>query len=246
MMLALAVAAGCGKTDGAGLISEAAAGSEISVDESAATTADAAGADKTDAQEEAKADAAEEVKADAAYEAKTDAANEVKTDAGEEVKAEAEDESEIDAAEEAETDAAYEAKTDAADEIGFDTSDDVREGEFYYDLDHVILYLETYGELPDNYVTKKAARALGWEGGSVQKYIEGAAIGGDRFSNYEGTLPDKKGRKYFECDIDTDGKGSRGPKRLVYSDDGLYFYTEDHYDTFTEYTVNGEDEVVAK
>ena len=206
MMLALAVAAGCGKTDGAGLISEAAAGSEISVDESAATTADAAGADKTDAQEEAKADAAEEVKADAAYEA----------------------------------------KTDAADEIGFDTSDDVREGEFYYDLDHVILYLETYGELPDNYVTKKAARALGWEGGSVQKYIEGAAIGGDRFSNYEGTLPDKKGRKYFECDIDTDGKGSRGPKRLVYSDDGLYFYTEDHYDTFTEYTVNGEDEVVAK
>ena len=213
MMLALAVAAGCGKTDGVGT---------------------------------AEIDAGEEVKADAADEVGIDAADEVKADAGEEVKADAADEAGIDAADEVKTDAGEEVKTDAADEIGFDTSDYVREGEFYYDLDHVILYLETYGELPDNYVTKKAARALGWEGGSVQKYIEGAAIGGDRFSNYEGTLPDKKGRKYFECDIDTDGKGSRGPKRLVYSDDGLYFYTEDHYDTFSEYTVNGEDEVVAK
>ena len=36
-----------------------------------------------------------------------------------------------------------------------------------------------------------------------------------------------------ECDIDYDG-GYRGPKRLIYSNDGLVFYTEDHYKTFEQ------------
>ena len=118
------------------------------------------------------------------------------------------------------------------------------EGEYYYDLENVVLYLELYGELPPNYITKDEARELGWDGGSVEDYLEGAAIGGDRFSNREGGLPTAKGRKYNECDIDTDGYYSRGSRRLVYSNDGLYFYSRDHYETFDEVTVTDDYEVI--
>ena len=104
---------------------------------------------------------------------------------------------------------------------------------WYYSKDDVALYIHTYGKLPSNYITKDEAEALGWTGGSVQKYKEGAAIGGTYFGNYEGLLPKKNGRKYYECDIDTDGKSSRGTKRIIYSNDGLIYYTDDHYESFT-------------
>ena len=53
-------------------------------------------------------------------------------------------------------------------------------------------YLHLYGRLPDNYVTKREAQELGWTGGSVERYTgEGTAIGGSRFGNYEGLLPEK-------------------------------------------------------
>ena len=113
-------------------------------------------------------------------------------------------------------------------------SDGPVEGEYYYDLENVVLYLELYDTLPDNYITKKEAQALGWSGGSVERYLEGAAIGGDRFGNREGILPKEEGRSYTECDLNTDGADSRGAERLVFSNDGLYFHTEDHYETFTE------------
>ena len=103
---------------------------------------------------------------------------------------------------------------------------------WYYSAEDVALYLITYGELPDNFITKSEARKLGWEGGSVQRYKEGAAIGGDKFGNREGILPKASGRQYYECDIDTDGKNSRGAKRIVFSNDGLIYYTEDHYESF--------------
>ncbi len=107
----------------------------------------------------------------------------------------------------------------------------VEEGEYYYDLENVVLYLEAFGCLPDNYITKDEARQLGWEGGTPERYLEGAAIGGDRFGNREGNLPDGD---YTECDLNTDGQNSRGAERLVFSDDGRYYHTEDHYDTFTQ------------
>ena len=103
---------------------------------------------------------------------------------------------------------------------------------WYYSAEDVALYLVTYGELPSNFITKNEARDLGWEGGSVQKYLDGAAIGGDKFGNREGILPKACGRQYYECDIDTNGKNSRGAKRIVFSNDGLIYYTEDHYESF--------------
>ena len=102
----------------------------------------------------------------------------------------------------------------------------------YTSKDDVALYIDTYGELPQNFITKKEAERLGWDGGSLERYAPGKSIGGSYFGNYEGKLPKKKGRTYYECDIDTKGKRSRGPKRIVYSNDGLIYYTPDHYETF--------------
>lgn len=103
----------------------------------------------------------------------------------------------------------------------------------YTTAEDVALYLYTYEELPDNFMTKEEARELGWSGGSLEKYAPGMCIGGDYFGNREGLLPEEKGRDYYECDIDTLGAKSRGAKRIVYSDDGLIYYTEDHYESFT-------------
>ena len=99
----------------------------------------------------------------------------------------------------------------------------------YNSAEDVSLYLYTFGHLPDNYITKNEARDLGWTGGSVERYAPGCAIGGDKFGNREGVLPEGT---YHECDIDTIGESSRGAKRLVYADDGRIYYTEDHYETF--------------
>lgn len=103
----------------------------------------------------------------------------------------------------------------------------------YTSRDDVALYIHTYGHLPQNFITKKEARELGWSGGSVEEYAPGKCIGGDHFGNYEGLLPDKPGRSYTECDIDTLGKSGRGAKRIIFSNDGLIYYTDDHYASFT-------------
>lgn len=103
----------------------------------------------------------------------------------------------------------------------------------YTTKEDVSLYLYTYSHLPENFITKKEARDLGWPGGSLEPYAPGKCIGGDHFGNYESILPDADGREYTECDIDTLGADSRGAKRIVFSNDGLIYYTEDHYETFT-------------
>ena len=99
----------------------------------------------------------------------------------------------------------------------------------YTSKEDVALYIYTYGCLPDNFMTKNEAKALGWEGGSLEPYAPGMCIGGDHFGNYEGLLP--VDRDYTECDIDTLGKDSRGAKRIVFSED-LIYYTEAHYESF--------------
>ena len=103
----------------------------------------------------------------------------------------------------------------------------------YTSAEDVALYIHQYGHLPDNFITKKQAEKLGWQGGSLEPYAPGKCIGGSRFGNYEGLLPEKEGRSYTECDIDTLGASKRGAKRIVFSNDGLIYYTDDHYESFT-------------
>ena len=102
----------------------------------------------------------------------------------------------------------------------------------YTTKEDVALYIYQYGRLPDNFITKDKARSYGWDGGSVEPYAPGKCIGGDRFGNFEGLLPSAPGRTWTECDIDTLGGGSRGAKRIVFSNDGLIYYTHDHYENF--------------
>ena len=109
----------------------------------------------------------------------------------------------------------------------------IKESGTYVSKEEVALYLHTYGHLPGNYVTKDEAEDAGWktEGLSLEEACPGKSIGGDRFGNREGRLPKAKGRTWYECDIDYKG-GRRGAKRIVYSNDGLIYYTQDHYKTF--------------
>ncbi len=165
---------------------------------------------------------------EAAEQAAEEAAQQAKESA-EEIKGEA-----LDQAKDAMSDTASKFQ-DILKDAGIETphNTDIAEDGVYTSKEDVALYLHTYGKLPGNFITKKEAKALGWEGGSLEPYAPGKCIGGDYFGNYEGNLPEKSGREYHECDIDTLGADSRGPKRIVYSNDGLIYYTEDHYETFT-------------
>lgn len=110
--------------------------------------------------------------------------------------------------------------------------EELPEDGIYTSKDDVALYIYLYGHLPSNFITKKEAEKLGWKGGSLEPYAPDKCIGGSRFGNYEGLLPEKDGRTYTECDIDTLGADKRGAKRIVFSNDGLIYYTEDHYESF--------------
>lgn len=114
-----------------------------------------------------------------------------------------------------------------------DATESLPEDGTYTTKDDVALYIHLYGHLPDNFITKKAAEALGWSGGSLEPYAPGKCIGGSHFGNYEGILPEADGRSYTECDINTLGAKSRGAERIVFSNDGLIYYTNDHYESFT-------------
>lgn len=130
-------------------------------------------------------------------------------------------------------DAAIEATSQlsiAATEAATEAPPAIAEDGTYNSRDDVALYIHTYGRLPSNFITKKEAKKLGWTGGNVEDYAPGKSIGGDYFGNYEGLLPEDK--SYHECDIDTLGKSSRGARRIIYSDDGYIYYTEDHYESF--------------
>lgn len=109
----------------------------------------------------------------------------------------------------------------------------VEEGGTYTSKEEVAAYIYEFGHLPDNFITKKEAKALGWVSseGNLAEVAPGMSIGGDYFGNYEGLLPEEDGRDYYECDINSDG-GYRGAERIVFSDDGLIYYTEDHYESF--------------
>ena len=130
--------------------------------------------------------------------------------------------------------AAETAVTNAASEDETEDGTALDESGSYTSKEDVALYIYTYGKLPENFITKKEAKKLGWDGGSLEPYAPGMAIGGDRFGNYEGLLTEEDGVTYTECDIDTVGAKSRGAKRIVFSNTGNIYYTEDHYKTFEQ------------
>ena len=109
----------------------------------------------------------------------------------------------------------------------------IEEDGWYYSTEDVALYLYTYGELPENFITKKEAQKLGWDNkkGNLWEVADGMCIGGDHFGNYEGLLPEED--DYTECDVNYEG-GYRGAERIIFSDDGDIYYTGDHYKSFEQ------------
>lgn len=120
-------------------------------------------------------------------------------------------------------------------------SSGVTEGQSYSTKDEVAAYIHQFNELPPNYLTKDEAEALGWDNseGNLWEVTDRMSIGGDVFGNREGLLPKQAGRTYYEADIDYEG-GYRGAERIVYSDDGLIFYTDDHYESFEQLYGEGD------
>ena len=108
----------------------------------------------------------------------------------------------------------------------------VTEDGSYTSPEDVAAYLRAYGRLPGNFITKSQAQDLGWDSasGNLWDVAPGKSIGGDRFGNYEGLLPDGN---YRECDVNYRG-GYRGGERLVFDDRGGIWYTGDHYRSFTK------------
>ncbi len=143
--------------------------------------------------------------------------------------------SEVQAGSAAEEEAAREYQQALAEKETAATGLTVNEAGNYTSKEEVALYLHLYHKLPSNYITKKEAEAQGWDSkrGNLDEILPGMSIGGSTFGNYEGLLPAADGRKYYECDIDYGG-GYRNAKRIIYSSDGLVFYTEDHYKSFEQ------------
>ena len=127
------------------------------------------------------------------------------------------------------------------DEVILDESGDIAQrgdlevnyGYDYSDPDEVALYLHVFIELPFNYLTKAEARDYGWDSrnGNLWDVTDKMSIGGDVFGNREGLLPNKRGRTWYECDVNYFG-GYRGPERIVFSSDGLIYYSPSHYQDF--------------
>ncbi len=111
----------------------------------------------------------------------------------------------------------------------------IEEDGLYSTPEEVAEYIHLYNKLPQNFITKKEAIDLGWDSnkGNLWEVTDKMSIGGDSFGNREGLLPKAENRKYFECDVNYEG-GFRGAERIVYSNDGLIFYTKDHYKTFEQ------------
>ena len=109
------------------------------------------------------------------------------------------------------------------------------EDEFYTSKDNVSLFIHTYNKLPSNFIKKKDAINLGWinSEGNLWDITDNMSIGGDSFGNRENLLPNKKNRKWYECDIEYNG-GYRNSERIVFSNDGLIYYTNNHYESFEQ------------
>ena len=164
-------------------------------------------------------------------ESQTEAETEQKTEPPTEQKTEPPTEPETEPVMEPVTEAPTEPPTEAATQPP-DSESDIIWGESYTTAEDVAEYIYLYGELPENFITKKEAGKMGWESseGNLWEVAPGMSIGGDYFGNYEGLLPEGN---YRECDINYDG-GYRGAERIIYGDDGSVWYTDDHYESFTQ------------
>ena len=104
-------------------------------------------------------------------------------------------------------------------------------------FDGADVWLLYRNSLPNYYVTKEIAKAYGYRRNknNLADVLPGYMIGGDEFLNDNDKLPYAPDRTWYEADIDYI-YGRRNLKRILYSNDGLVFASDDHYQTFYEIT----------
>ena len=97
------------------------------------------------------------------------------------------------------------------------------------------MYLMYTQSLPNNYISKTNAIALGWspKKGTLHSVAPSKTIFGGIYRNKNGKLPSKPGRMWYEADINY-VSGYRNHDRILFSSDGLIFVTYDHYKTYYE------------
>jgi len=109
----------------------------------------------------------------------------------------------------------------------------ITETGIYSNPAEVAEYIHLFNKLPQNFIAKNKAIELGWNSteGNLWEVTNKMSIGGDAFGNREELLPKADNRIWFECDVNYNG-GYRGAERIVYSNDGLIYYTDNHYESF--------------
>ena len=96
-------------------------------------------------------------------------------------------------------------------------------------------WLKYCGKLPDYYITKEELERLGWKYCErPSKFVSDKMLTMGVYENRGGILPEKRGRIWYEADINYT-PGRRNLHRVVWSNDGLIFVTYDHYGTFYEF-----------
>ena len=120
-----------------------------------------------------------------------------------------------------------------------DILDAILETGIYTAKDSVATYIYLFHKLPSNYVNKTEGQTLyeNETGNTFSRWnfnpwtLLSVMIGGDIYYNNKNLLP--SGNSYRECDVDYHDS-SRGTKRLVYTLNGIVYYTADHYDNFAK------------
>ena len=83
-------------------------------------------------------------------------------------------------------------------------------------------------------ISENAIQALGWRKGKAPaNFAPGKMLTRGIYQNKNNHLPDTPGRIWYEADINY-YSGKRNGHRVLWSNDGLFFVTYDHYITFVE------------
>lgn len=104
----------------------------------------------------------------------------------------------------------------------------------YKKLDGADFWLKYIGYLPEYYISSYAANMFGWAPSKwPSNFVPDKTITMGEYKNFNGHLPMRYGRIWYEADINYK-TGRRNSERILWSNDGLIFVTYDHYKTFYE------------
>ena len=107
----------------------------------------------------------------------------------------------------------------------------------YEDVEDITLYLDTFNELPSNFITYDDAVDRGFTSGdtNLDDVTDGELVGDIPFdsSDYE-AIPTSEERTYLKAFVSYEG-GDHDGEYVIYSNDGLVFYTPDNFDSLEQH-----------